>query len=246
RPKVGPTLVRPYWVSLRGSDGDRSGGTGKRLEWGPPGPRRDRRMSRIIVSPVIRVNLVEYLLKTKPEEVEAVGRNNLLRAARLFRTPALGELYSQAFTLEREARDRLTTELEAEGIMAFIPSRNIRLYARPNEIFVGLEGAGPDYPGNPQNQPVAYEATKEVARELFEAEAQWAERRERVWGRSTGFPSWDEITGGLHPGEVTVLGARQSSGKTALALQVTLAVAQELDQSQEPAQVVYVTPEMTD
>ena len=85
-----------------------------------------------------------------------------------------------------------------------------------------------------------------VARELFEAEAQWAERRERVWGRSTGFPSWDEITGGLHPGEVTVLGARQSSGKTSLALQVTLAVAQELDRSQESAQVVYVTPEMTD
>ena len=125
-------------------------------------------MSRIIVTPVIRVNLVEYLLKTKPEEVEAVGRNNLLRAARLFRTPALGELYSQAFTLEMEARDRLTKELEAEGIMAFIPSRNIRLYARPNEIFVGLEGAGPDYPGNPQNQPVAYEATKEVARWLLQ------------------------------------------------------------------------------
>ena len=52
--------------------------------------------------------------------------------------------------------------------MAFIPSRNIRLYARPNEIFVGLEGAGPDYPGNPQNQPVAYEATKEVARWLLQ------------------------------------------------------------------------------
>src|SRR5690606_22382395 len=47
-------------------------------------------------------------------------------------------------------------------------------------------------------------------------------------------------------GEVTVLGARQSSGKTSLALQVALSVAEALERDREAAQVVYVTPEMTD
>lgn len=85
-----------------------------------------------------------------------------------------------------------------------------------------------------------------AARRLFAEEAEWAAHPSRVWGRSTGFPSWDELTGGLHPGEVTVLGARQSSGKTSLALQVALSVAEALERDREAAQVVYVTPEMTD
>ncbi len=66
------------------------------------------------------------------------------------------------------------------------------------------------------------------------------ERRERpgkVWGLPTGFPSWDELTGGLHPGEVTVLGARTSVGKTTLALQVASKAAQS-------GTVLFVSPEM--
>lgn len=68
-------------------------------------------------------------------------------------------------------------------------------------------------------------------------------RREQpgqVWGRSTGFPSWDRLTGGLHGGEVTVVGARTSVGKTAFALQVALAVAA------SGGIVLFVSPEMTD
>jgi len=69
----------------------------------------------------------------------------------------------------------------------------------------------------------------------------WAkERRQspgKVWGLSTGFSSWDELTGGLHKGEVTVLGARTSVGKTTLALQVAWAAL-----SSGP--VLFVSPEM--
>src|SRR5436190_15638950 len=40
----------------------------------------------------------------------------------------------------------------------------------------------------------------------------------RIKGISTGFTKFDEMTGGLHPGELIILAARPSMGKTALAL----------------------------
>jgi replicative DNA helicase len=43
---------------------------------------------------------------------------------------------------------------------------------------------------------------------------------QRVRGLSTGFARFDEMTGGLHGGELIILAARPSMGKTALALNV--------------------------
>jgi replicative DNA helicase len=42
----------------------------------------------------------------------------------------------------------------------------------------------------------------------------------RIRGISTGFVKFDEMTGGLHPGELIILAARPSMGKTALALNI--------------------------
>ncbi|MGC4053500.1 MAG: replicative DNA helicase [Paludibaculum sp.] len=47
----------------------------------------------------------------------------------------------------------------------------------------------------------------------------------RVQGISTGFLKFDEMTGGLRPGELIILAARPAMGKTALALNVALHVA---------------------
>jgi replicative DNA helicase len=47
----------------------------------------------------------------------------------------------------------------------------------------------------------------------------------RIKGLSTGFLKLDEMTGGLHPGELIILAARPSMGKTALALNVAQHVA---------------------
>jgi replicative DNA helicase len=47
----------------------------------------------------------------------------------------------------------------------------------------------------------------------------------RIKGLSTGFLKLDEMTGGLHPGELVILAARPSMGKTALALNVAQHVA---------------------
>src|SRR5438876_1057906 len=48
---------------------------------------------------------------------------------------------------------------------------------------------------------------------------------QRVSGLSTGFTKFDEMTGGLHPGELIILAARPSMGKTALALNIAQHVA---------------------
>jgi len=48
---------------------------------------------------------------------------------------------------------------------------------------------------------------------------------QRIKGVSTGFVEFDRMTGGLHPGELIILAARPSMGKTALALNVAQHVA---------------------
>ncbi len=47
----------------------------------------------------------------------------------------------------------------------------------------------------------------------------------RIKGISTGFVKLDEMTGGLHPGELVILAARPSMGKTAMALNIAQHVA---------------------
>jgi replicative DNA helicase len=47
----------------------------------------------------------------------------------------------------------------------------------------------------------------------------------KITGISSGFPSIDETTDGFHGGEYTIIGARPSQGKTALALQMARSIA---------------------
>lgn len=57
---------------------------------------------------------------------------------------------------------------------------------------------------------------------------------------STGIPAMDEITGGLYPGEMTVIGARPGTGKTALSLQIAEHAAS------QGHRAVFVSREMSD
>jgi replicative DNA helicase len=50
----------------------------------------------------------------------------------------------------------------------------------------------------------------------------------RIHGLSTGFRRFDELTGGLHPGELIIVAGRPSMGKTALALNIAQHVAGKL------------------
>src|SRR6202040_818165 len=47
----------------------------------------------------------------------------------------------------------------------------------------------------------------------------------------TGFSKLDEMTGGMHAGELLILAARPSMGKTALALNIAQHVAAKLDKT---------------
>ena len=53
----------------------------------------------------------------------------------------------------------------------------------------------------------------------------------RIKGISTGFTKFDEYTGGLHGGDLFILAARPSMGKTALALNIAQHVALRLKQT---------------
>jgi len=57
----------------------------------------------------------------------------------------------------------------------------------------------------------------------------------RIKGLSTGFLKLDEMTGGLHPGELVILAARPSMGKTALALNIAQHVASQPNEKQTVA-----------
>lgn len=48
----------------------------------------------------------------------------------------------------------------------------------------------------------------------------YCERRGQIGGVPTGFPDLDRLTDGLHPGEMIVIAARPSMGKTALAMNI--------------------------
>ncbi len=54
---------------------------------------------------------------------------------------------------------------------------------------------------------------------------QFLDPSRRVQGISTGFLRFDEMTGGLRPGELIIIAARPAMGKTALALNIALHVA---------------------
>lgn len=90
----------------------------------------------------------------------------------------------------------------------------------------------------------------DVIDDLLQDEERWAETKALCWdGLSYGFPSVDKMTGGLHPGEVVVIGARTGHGKSSMGNQISFQVAKQLlDQTEESGEdagtVLMFTPEM--
>jgi replicative DNA helicase len=80
--------------------------------------------------------------------------------------------------------------------------------------------------------------------ETFDKVVRWKTNPKRVWGLSTGLKALDHLTGGLHDEEFTILAARPSKGKTALAAQIAYQVAETFSALDEPRQVVYFSTEM--
>lgn len=76
------------------------------------------------------------------------------------------------------------------------------------------------------------------------------ERKSPVWGLPTGFRKYDELTGGLHEGEMIVWAAGPSIGKSSAISQATINVAvhlyeRSLEAGEPIGQAIYISPEMT-
>lgn len=61
---------------------------------------------------------------------------------------------------------------------------------------------------------------KTVVKETFKTLERLSENRGAVTGVATGYKDLDEITAGMHPGDLIVIAARPGMGKTALALNI--------------------------
>jgi len=69
---------------------------------------------------------------------------------------------------------------------------------------------------------------KDLVRTAINTIEEYHQRQGLLTGLGTGFPDLDKMTSGLHPGEMVVIAARPSMGKTSLAMNIAEAVA--LDQ----------------
>jgi replicative DNA helicase len=69
------------------------------------------------------------------------------------------------------------------------------------------------------------ETTHDVLEKFPGGLSSFLDPSQRVSGLSTGFSKFDEMTGGMHGGELIILAARPSMGKTALALNIAQHVA---------------------
>lgn len=67
-----------------------------------------------------------------------------------------------------------------------------------------------------------YEHIKDVVLRTFTQIHEAAERGERITGLPTGFTKLDEMTSGMHPGDLLIVAGRPGMGKTAFAMNVGL------------------------
>ncbi len=64
----------------------------------------------------------------------------------------------------------------------------------------------------------SFVSIKEIVKDSFEIIEARYEKKEKVTGLATGFADLDDLTAGLHPGDLSVVAGRPSMGKTAFAL----------------------------
>src|SRR4029079_4315878 len=85
-----------------------------------------------------------------------------------------------------------------------------------------------------------YRSAKEIIHGVFENITERAKLKNPITGVPTNFNKLDEMTGGLQPGDLVILAARPSMGKTALALNmaqhacITQAKHQHLPEDERP------------
>jgi replicative DNA helicase len=146
--------------------------------------------------PAYRAELWEAV----PTGASAIYHAKLVREAATLRA-----LVHAANEVLRDAYDRTGS---AEELLA---AAGARLHA------IGLDAAGDGA------EPRRVGA---IAREVVNALDDQMSSGDSLSGLPTGYPDLDRVTGGFRPGELVVIGARPSLGKTALALNIAEKIAE--------------------
>jgi len=122
--------------------------------------------------------------------------HNITHHAELIRqTASIRNLVVAAQEIAEEGRG------EVEDVAAFIDGAEKRLL----EV-------------NQSGRQGSYKSAKELIHGVFEGITERAKLKNPITGVPTHFSKMDEMTGGLQPGDLIILAARPSMGKTALAL----------------------------
>lgn len=78
---------------------------------------------------------------------------------------------------------------------------------------------------NEERDDTASRSVKELVRQAIKTIEDYHQRQGQITGLSTGFTELDKMTSGLHGGEMVVIAARPSMGKTSLAMNIAEHVA---------------------
>ncbi|MEE9386601.1 MAG: replicative DNA helicase [Nannocystaceae bacterium] len=159
----------------------------------------------------IDVITLEARLKSRDElklvgGIEALGKladryatsHNIMAHARIVRDAAM---VRRLVIASREVAEEGMAELE--DIRAFIDGAEQRILAV-----------------NEAGRKTGYRASRDLMLEVFRGITERQKQQSTVTGVPTGFTKLDEMTAGMQPGDLVIVAARPSMGKTAFALNV--------------------------
>ena len=152
------------------------------------------------------------------ERIAQVGGMGYLTEV-LNAAPAIANVAAYGYTIREKARVRqliaTCQRVAAEGYID---------YGEAQKFIDGAEQAIYEIARTPESSTV--ERLRVVMRRAFAQLTEAASRGDRITGMSTGFTRYDNITAGLHDGDLTIIAARPGMGKTSFVLNVAANVAQ--------------------
>ena len=152
------------------------------------------------------------------ERIAQVGGMGYLTEV-LNAAPAIANVAAYGYTIREKARVRqliaTCQRVAAEGYID---------YGEAQSFIDGAEQAIYEIARTPESSTV--ELLRAVMRRAFAQLQEAASRGDRITGMATGFTRYDELTAGLHDGDLSIVAARPGMGKTSFVLNVAANVAQ--------------------
>ncbi len=152
------------------------------------------------------------------ERIAQVGGMGYLTEV-LNAAPAIANVAAYGYTIREKARVRSLI-----GICQRVAAEGYLDYGEAQTFIDGAEQAIYEIARTPESSTV--ERLRVVMRRAFAQLQEAASRGDRITGMATGFTRYDELTAGLHDGDLTIIAARPGMGKTSFVLNIAANVAQ--------------------